>query len=261
MGDNDPRHQQLHDAISCGNDGTALSIVKGGVDVNGEWDGTTHLRIATRCDSAAVVACLLKLGAEADKISSGIAGTPLNVAVSRGLQQVTELLVEMGNAQVNLRGDWGSTPLHHAAREGKLEPAKYLVSRGCSLNVQNYEGDTPYDTANSSFYPGNPQAEVAQLIADATHLTAEENYRGLLELCAPFSSPYFERKIIFALRYEFLLCLLATKEEQIEDMVAPSSFPSITLTSRLYDHEQGLVRLILSYVGLNQEEATDWGVD
>ena len=41
MADEDPRHEQLHSAIYDGDDATALSIVRGGVDVNGEWDGYT----------------------------------------------------------------------------------------------------------------------------------------------------------------------------------------------------------------------------
>ena len=38
MEDIDPRHLQLFNAIYDGDDATALSIVRGGVDVNGEWD-------------------------------------------------------------------------------------------------------------------------------------------------------------------------------------------------------------------------------
>ena len=38
MADEDPRHEQLYLAIMDGDDATALSIVRGGVDVNGEWD-------------------------------------------------------------------------------------------------------------------------------------------------------------------------------------------------------------------------------
>ena len=33
----------LHRAIEDGDDALALSIVRGGVDVNGEWGGRTHL--------------------------------------------------------------------------------------------------------------------------------------------------------------------------------------------------------------------------
>ena len=49
-----------------------------------------------------------------------------------------------------------------------------------------------------------------------------------------------------------MLCLLKTKRSQVDDIIAPSLYPAITLTSRIYDHEKGLVRHILSYVGTNQ---------
>jgi hypothetical protein len=39
---------QLYDAITKGDDALAFSIVRGGVDVNGEWDGCTHLYAASR---------------------------------------------------------------------------------------------------------------------------------------------------------------------------------------------------------------------
>ena len=46
MEDEDPRDEQLYWAIKDGDDATALSIVRGGVDVNGEWD-FTHLQMAS----------------------------------------------------------------------------------------------------------------------------------------------------------------------------------------------------------------------
>jgi len=39
MVDEDPRHEQLLNAIEEGDDALALSIVRGGVDVNGGWNG------------------------------------------------------------------------------------------------------------------------------------------------------------------------------------------------------------------------------
>jgi hypothetical protein len=52
-----------------------------------------------------------------------------------------------------------------------------------------------------------------------------------------------------------MLCLLHTKSLQVDDIIAPSLYPAITLTSRIYDHEKGIVRHILSYVGPDQESA------
>ena len=90
MADEDPRNERLYLAIMDGDDATALSIVRGGVDVNGVWGGRTHLNWASRHNRVAVVSCLLELGADADKTAPG-GRTPLAIAAAYGYQQVVEL--------------------------------------------------------------------------------------------------------------------------------------------------------------------------
>ena len=108
----EPRHEQLSNAINAGDDATALSIVRGGVDVNGEWDDATHLCWASFYNRVAVVSCLLELGADVDKTTPGY-WTPLGIAVCEGRQEVVELLVEVGNAQLDKQDDGrGWTALH-----------------------------------------------------------------------------------------------------------------------------------------------------
>ena len=110
MADEDPRHEQLYWAIRGGDDELALSIVRGGVDVNGERDGWTHLYAASDCNRVAVVSCLLELGADADKNTPG-RSTTLCIAACEGHQEVVELLVEVGNAQLNKQNGRGFTGL------------------------------------------------------------------------------------------------------------------------------------------------------
>ena len=83
MADEDPRHEQLSDAIWDEDDATALSIVRGGVDVNGVSPEGTHLCFASFCNCVAVVSCLLELGADADMTMPGN-GTPLIPAAGNG---------------------------------------------------------------------------------------------------------------------------------------------------------------------------------
>ena len=130
MADEDPRHEQLFAAIEECDDALALSIVRGGVDVNGECHGGTHLYFATHYNRVAVVSCLLELGADVDKTSND-GWTPLSIAAFHGDQEVVELLVEVGNAQLNKLDSRGMTALHGAARSNHLETPKYLVARGC----------------------------------------------------------------------------------------------------------------------------------
>ena len=114
--------------------------------MNGVWNDITHLWYASHCNLVAVVSCLLELGADADKTTPNHF-TPLGVAASNGRQEVVELLVEVGNAQLTKQDADGWTALHRAACRGQLEPAKYLVARGCSLTVQSNDGRTALDYA------------------------------------------------------------------------------------------------------------------
>ena len=124
----DPRNELLYEAIRDGDDATALSIVRGGVDVNGEWIGCTHLQMASDYGRVAVVSCLLELGADVNKTAQ-VSSTPLGAAAYRGHQKVVELLVEVGNAQLNKQDNDGYTALHLAAVYSywDCETAKYLV--------------------------------------------------------------------------------------------------------------------------------------
>jgi hypothetical protein len=93
---------------------------------------------------------------------------------------------------------------------------------------------------------------LTRFLTSASYFITNHDHYSLLSLCAPFSSPSLNRPISHSLSTTFMLCLLKTKRSQIDDIIAPSIYPAITLTSRLYDHEQALVRHILSYVGPNQ---------
>ena len=104
------RHALLCIALMDGDDATALSIVRGGVDVNGEWD-FTHLQMASEYGRVAVVSCLLELGADVEKAALD-SWTALGIAAYKGHQEVVELLVEVGNAQLNKQACSGETALH-----------------------------------------------------------------------------------------------------------------------------------------------------
>ena len=200
MADEDPRHEQLFRAIINRDDATALSIVRGGVDVNGVWGGFTYLYRASAYNRVAVVSCLLELGADADKTNPGHQ-TPLGIAAHGEHQEVVELLVEVGNAQLNKQDSDGRTALHCAARLGKLVPAKYLVARGCSLTVQNNDGRTALDLATRRNYP-----ELVQFLTSASNLITTNDYSSLRSLCAPYStSPFLSLNIARQLRYTTIL--------------------------------------------------------
>jgi hypothetical protein len=208
MADEDPRHHQLFNAIEERDDALALSIVRGGVDVNGEWSVATHLWCASYYNRVAVVSCLLELGADANKTTPGDM-TPLHTAAIHGYQEVVELLVEVGNAQLNKQSNNGWTALHCAVQGNELETAKYLVARGGSLTVQTSDGRTALDIATDYNYP-----QLVQFLASAYNLITTNDFSSLRSLCAPFSSPFLKHTIT---RLRYTIILAARHARRIHD--------------------------------------------
>jgi ankyrin repeat protein len=124
--------------------------------------------------------------------------TPLGIAAYFGNQEV----VEVGNAQLEMEDYDGLTALHCAAQEDELEPAKYLVARGCSLTAQTNNGQTALDLATQHNHP-----QLVQFLtsASASNLTTTNDYSSLRSLCAPFSSPFLSLNIARQLRYTTIL--------------------------------------------------------
>jgi ankyrin repeat protein len=251
MDDVDPRHLQLSNAIEHGDDELALSIVRGGVDVNGVWNKVPPLYRASYHNRVVVVSCLLELGTDVDKNTPGYS-TPLGIAALRGHQEVVELLVEVGNAQLNKQDEPGLTALHRAACRGQLEPAKYLVARGCSLTVQTNIDRTALDVAAEDNYP-----HLAQFLTSASNLITTNDYSSLRSLCAPFSfSSPFLKHTVTRLRYTTILA--ARHARRIHD--APSLLTPIdpfllrlallpSADNRTPNTEGQVFRRVLAFVG------------
>jgi len=49
---------------------------------------------------------------------------------------------------VNVKDDYGCTPLHDAAEYGHLEIAEMLIDRAPDVNALDNKGDTPLDLAS-----------------------------------------------------------------------------------------------------------------
>ena len=54
---------------------------------------------------------------------------------------------DSGLVGVHTKGQWGSTPLHWAARNNHLELAKVLISSGAEVNAKDRWGLTPLHRA------------------------------------------------------------------------------------------------------------------
>jgi ankyrin repeat protein len=68
-------------------------------------------------------------------------------AALSGRREIAELLIAKG-ADVNAKGDDGSTPLHSAAWYDRKEVAELLIANGADVNAKDDGGDTPLDMAD-----------------------------------------------------------------------------------------------------------------
>jgi ankyrin repeat protein len=62
------------------------------------------------------------------------------------------VLIEFG-ADVNITGDLGNTPLHHAASRGNTEIASKLLRHGANPVLKNEFGQTPLDLSMLMKHP------------------------------------------------------------------------------------------------------------
>jgi uncharacterized protein len=111
--------------------------------------GWTPLHWAARMGDEHVVELLLKYKADVN-VKGQYGDTPLHDAAAcfRG-RAVAELLVAKG-ANVNAANDFGSTPLHDAAYYCNKAVAEVLLANGADVNVADKDGCTPLSVANTN---------------------------------------------------------------------------------------------------------------
>ena len=58
------------------------------------------------------------------------------------------MIIQHYNAGTNidLKNQWNATPLHYAARSGKLDSVKALIAKGANVNAKNNSNVTSYSS-------------------------------------------------------------------------------------------------------------------
>lgn len=113
------------------------------------WLGHPPLSMAILTKKINVVKALIKAGADIGSIG----GFPLHQAAETKNFEIVEILVNEGNADINLKDASGSTPLHKAVRSENLTMIQSLIALGADCNIQDNNGQTPLFLAAALFKP------------------------------------------------------------------------------------------------------------
>jgi len=74
--------------------------------------------------------------------------TDIFEAAEKGtVEQVRNFVELLGGDCVNVKNDFGFTPLHRAAENSNVDVLQYLVAQGANVNVKNLPGETPLHVA------------------------------------------------------------------------------------------------------------------
>ena len=93
-----------------------------------------------------ILKLLIEKGAEVNIRDKIVGKTPLHKAARYGRVDLCQILVDNG-ADVNARTTAGTTPLHWAAEEGYYKVVQFLLENGANVNSKNVNGDTPLSYA------------------------------------------------------------------------------------------------------------------
>ena len=104
-------------------------------------DGLWH---AARTGDLPAMKRYIAEGADVNAPDENLNITPLAWSVLHGQTEAARLLIENG-ADVNIKDDDGSIPLHGAVVFGRADVAKLLIENGANLQARNNDGGTPAD--------------------------------------------------------------------------------------------------------------------
>ncbi len=144
----------LADAAMKGNKAAVRSLLQKKADVNAaQTDGTTALHWAVRLDDLETAELLIRAGANV-AAATRAGATPLQLAAVNGNAAIIAALIKAGadpNAPVTKYGD---TTLMMAARTGNPEAIKVLLDNGATANaVETWGGTTALMWAVSESHP------------------------------------------------------------------------------------------------------------
>jgi ankyrin repeat protein len=133
-------------------------------------DAHTPLLVAARDGHTAIVAELLRAGADVNAMEPTFLAVPLHKAVYNGHVEITRMLAEQPGIQLDIQGATnGYSPLHDALWHGYAACAEILVRAGARLDTRGHDGKLPLDLATEAL---GPDHTVTRLIRDRAGASA-----------------------------------------------------------------------------------------
>ena len=129
------------------------------VDVQG-FRRRTPLYAASQRGRRDIVEWLLSHGADPTFPNDDGFSTPLHVAASEGLVEVSRIFIQQ-NVNQNAPNCDGQTPLHQASRGGHINVARLLLEHGVNVNAQDKKCATALHLASENNY-----LEIAHLLLE-----------------------------------------------------------------------------------------------
>ena len=156
-----PTSTGLHEAVVVAWKKEIEELFESGADIaEQDEDGRTILHLAVLKGDFAIVEMILEQWPGIIDIRSLHKSTPLHFAASRGLPEITQLLIERG-ADINAKDVYERTPLHRAVEYNKTEIVRILIERGAKVDDENIHKRTCLHSAAET---GN--MEILEILVD-----------------------------------------------------------------------------------------------
>jgi uncharacterized protein len=132
----------LIEAVRAGNTDKALKLVSGGAPLEArDADNRTALLLATRGNLVGIASALIKAGANVNAKDS-IHDTPFLYAGAEGRNDILELILATGKANLRDTNRYGGTALIPAAHHGHPETVRLLLGTAIDVDHVNNLGWT-----------------------------------------------------------------------------------------------------------------------
>lgn len=137
-----PVEVKLFRAISDGDLDLVTTYLDEGADIELGVGTSTPLHHASESDEVEIVKLLLERGADIDAETSG-QRKAISFAASGNAPEVIVALEQAGADLLQIGGEWGSTPIHDAAKTNAVEAIETLLELGVDVDQLDSSKSTP----------------------------------------------------------------------------------------------------------------------